>query len=282
MESVPEHEFRDTLARWASGVTVVTARAGGEPVGMTAASFSSLSLDPPLVLVCIAASAQAHDGLVGAPGFAVHVLGAAQAEMSARFAKPGTDKFDDLPGRARALRRAAAALRRRPPGVRAPRRPRRRRPHDPRGPRGLDELAGTDPLLYCNRAYGRLSSSVLRAHRFHLIVQPTAGVSAVAGVPPASTASRAARRCCDVTASSSVLSSIAPWYATRPCAVDHEDLRGALARRRPGGPPGSRRGRRGRGSPARRRARPCASKESPGWLTASLAQIATVATPRGA
>ena len=78
MESVTEREFRDTLARWASGVTVVTGRHDGEPVGMTAASFSSLSLDPPLVLVCIAHSASSHAGLVAAPGFAVHILAADQ------------------------------------------------------------------------------------------------------------------------------------------------------------------------------------------------------------
>ena len=160
MESVSENDFRDTLARWPSGVTVVTARAGDTPIGITVASFSSLSLDPPLVLVCIARSAQSHDGLVGAPGFAIHVLGASQEEMSARFARPGADKFGayaDQPGPfgvpllpfdvARLVCAAHAA-------------------HD-----GGDhtiligrvvsvEHAGTDPLLYCNRAYGRLSPSV--------------------------------------------------------------------------------------------------------------------------
>ncbi len=160
MESVSENDFRDTMSRWASGVTVVTARAGDEPIGMTAASFSSLSLDPPLVLVCIARSAQSHDGFTAAPGFAVHMLGAAQAEMSARFARAGTDKFGEYPvepgpfgvpllpfGVARLVCEAHGA-------------------HD-----GGDhtilvgrvvsvESAGTDPLLYCNRAYGRLSPSV--------------------------------------------------------------------------------------------------------------------------
>lgn len=160
MESVPEHEFRDTLARWASGVTVVTARADGRPVGMTAASFSSLSLDPPLVLVCVASTAQAHAGLVGAPGFAVHVLGASQAEMSALFAKPGADKFSGLPdergpfdvpllpfGVARLVCERHDALEGGDHTVLV-------------GRVVATELAGTDPLLYCNRAYGRLSPSV--------------------------------------------------------------------------------------------------------------------------
>jgi flavin reductase (DIM6/NTAB) family NADH-FMN oxidoreductase RutF len=159
MDSVSEREFRDALARWASGVTVVTARHGGEPVGMTAASFSSLSLDPPLILICVARSAYSHDGLVGAEGFAVHVLGAEQQEMSSLFAKPGADKFARFPDE--------------------------RGPFDtPLLPYGVGrlvcarhaeldggdhtilvgrvvsaELSGTDPLLYCNRAYGRLQTS---------------------------------------------------------------------------------------------------------------------------
>ena len=159
MESVSENEFRDTLARWASGVTVVTARAGGDPIGMTAASFSSLSLDPPLVLVCIARSAQSHDGLVGAPGFAVHVLGASQAEMSAQFARPGADKFAAHPqesgpfgvpllpfGVARLVCEAHQALDGGDHTILV-------------GRVVSTELAGTDPLLYCNRAYGRITGS---------------------------------------------------------------------------------------------------------------------------
>jgi len=160
MESVTENEFRDTLARWASGVTVVTARADGEPVGMTAASFSSLSLDPPLVLVCVATSAQAHAGLVGAPGFAIHVLGASQAEMSARFARPGPGKFADLPDERGAF--DAPLL---PYGV--ARLVCERHDAVDGGDHTIligrvvsTDLAGTDPLLYCNRAYGRLSPTV--------------------------------------------------------------------------------------------------------------------------
>ena len=159
MDSVQQSEFRDSLARWPSGVTVVTALHEGEPVGMTAASFSSLSLDPPLVLVCIADSAHSHDGLVGAPGFAVHVLGAEQAEMSAAFARPGPEKFGAYPyepgpfdapllpfGVARMVCAHHAAL----PGG----------DHTILVGRVVStELAGTDPLLYCNRGYGRLNAA---------------------------------------------------------------------------------------------------------------------------
>lgn len=154
-----ENEFRDTLARWASGVTVVTARGDGMPIGMTAASFSSLSLDPPLVLVCVARSAQSHDGLVSAPGFGIHVLGASQAEMSARFARPGAEKFSAYPeetgpfgvpllpfGVARLVCAAHGAQEGGDHTILV-------------GRVVSTELAGTDPLLYCNRAYGRLSAS---------------------------------------------------------------------------------------------------------------------------
>jgi flavin reductase (DIM6/NTAB) family NADH-FMN oxidoreductase RutF len=159
VQSVSENDFRDTLARWASGVTVVTARGAEGPIGMTAASFSSLSLDPPLVLVCVAGDAQSHDGLIAAPGFAVHILGASQAEMSANFARPGGEKFSDYPqetgpfevpllpfGVARLVCEAHATLDGGDHTILV-------------GRVVSTERAGTDPLLYCNRTYGRLSAS---------------------------------------------------------------------------------------------------------------------------
>jgi flavin reductase (DIM6/NTAB) family NADH-FMN oxidoreductase RutF len=91
-DDVTPDDFRAALSRWASGVTVVTA-AG--PVGMTVSAFSSLSLDPPLVTVAIACGAGGHDAIVGAQGFAVHVLEDDQAEISTRFASP-VDRFADL------------------------------------------------------------------------------------------------------------------------------------------------------------------------------------------
>lgn len=91
----PQH-FRDCLALWPSGVTVCTARDAHGPVGITAASFSSLSLDPPLVLVCIDRKARSHDGLVGAGGFVVSVLSEDQSDLSQRFAHPGPEKFQGL------------------------------------------------------------------------------------------------------------------------------------------------------------------------------------------
>lgn len=96
-EGVSAEEFRAALARWASGVTVVTCRHLDEPVGMTASSFTSLSLEPPLVLVCVKRTAAAHAPLTEAPGFAVHVLSRGQEDLSRAFARPGPEKFADHP-----------------------------------------------------------------------------------------------------------------------------------------------------------------------------------------
>ena len=94
--SVSPQEFRETLALWPSGVTVLTARDDDELLGMTISSFSSLSLDPPLILSCLDKRAKSHDGLIGAPGFAVHVLARDQEDISRVFARPGPEKFDDV------------------------------------------------------------------------------------------------------------------------------------------------------------------------------------------
>lgn len=88
--------FRAAMSRWASGVSVFTAAGPAGPVGLTVSSFSSVSLDPPLVLGCIARSTSAHDDLVAADGFAVHVLGHGQKDLSNRFAGRPDERFADL------------------------------------------------------------------------------------------------------------------------------------------------------------------------------------------
>lgn len=88
-------EFRATLGRFATGVTIVTMRdEHGTPHGMTATSFASVSLDPPLILVCVG-----HESSIAAPldrtqHFAVNVLSAAQESASHAFAASDTDRFD--------------------------------------------------------------------------------------------------------------------------------------------------------------------------------------------
>jgi 3-hydroxy-9,10-secoandrosta-1,3,5(10)-triene-9,17-dione monooxygenase reductase component len=85
--------FRDVLGRFASGVTVVTAMSGGEPVGMTCQSFSSVSLDPPLVLFIPARTSRAWPMMQRSGRFCVNFLAHDQADLSNAMASRGTDKF---------------------------------------------------------------------------------------------------------------------------------------------------------------------------------------------
>lgn len=89
--------FRASLGRFAAGITVLTMRgADGIDRGMTATAFSSLSLDPPLVLVCIDHNATMAKPLADATHLAVHVLGEDQEAISRRFASKDGDRFAGL------------------------------------------------------------------------------------------------------------------------------------------------------------------------------------------
>jgi flavin reductase (DIM6/NTAB) family NADH-FMN oxidoreductase RutF len=91
-------EFRTALRNFAAGVTVVTTRDGdGHPSGLTASAFTSVSLDPPLVLVCVDHAATAHPAFRAHGWFAVNVLRQEQEGISRRFAASGGDKFDGVP-----------------------------------------------------------------------------------------------------------------------------------------------------------------------------------------
>lgn len=88
--------FRDALAAFATGVTVIsTVRDNGERVGITANSFGSVSLDPPLVLFSIAKKAHSHAAFLEASRFAVSVLASDQGMVSNRFAVSSGDKWSD-------------------------------------------------------------------------------------------------------------------------------------------------------------------------------------------
>jgi 3-hydroxy-9,10-secoandrosta-1,3,5(10)-triene-9,17-dione monooxygenase reductase component len=89
-------QFRDVLGLFCTGVTVVTAMSGDEPVGMTCQSFSSVSLEPPLVLFCPARTSRAWPLIQRTGRFAVNLLAHDQAEMSNRMASKGIDKFDGV------------------------------------------------------------------------------------------------------------------------------------------------------------------------------------------
>jgi flavin reductase len=83
---VPAERFRQALAQWASGVTIVTSRSGDVVHGMTVSAFTSVSLDPPLVLVCADKASSTHGVIAESGSFAAHVLTAGQGELSSLFA----------------------------------------------------------------------------------------------------------------------------------------------------------------------------------------------------
>ncbi len=89
--------FRSVLGRFASGVTIVTARDdAGEDFGMTVSAFCSLSLQPPLVLVCVDHVASMHDLLLTHPRFGVSILSSHQEAYSRRFADETSNRFDGI------------------------------------------------------------------------------------------------------------------------------------------------------------------------------------------
>jgi 3-hydroxy-9,10-secoandrosta-1,3,5(10)-triene-9,17-dione monooxygenase reductase component len=90
--------FRAALSAFATGVTVVTTRFQAEQdIGITANSFNSVSLDPPLILWSLSRKAMSLAAFIGSEHFAVHVLAADQDALSHRFATQGADKFAGLP-----------------------------------------------------------------------------------------------------------------------------------------------------------------------------------------
>ena len=90
-------ELRRAFGNFATGVTIVTTLDGeGNPCGFTANSFTSVSIDPPLLLVSIAKAAYGCDVFTGSKGFAVNILAREQRELSNRFAAAGTDKFSGI------------------------------------------------------------------------------------------------------------------------------------------------------------------------------------------
>lgn len=95
--TIEPRAFRDALGLFPTGVAIVTMRANnGERIGATVSSFNSVSLDPPLILFSIARSAKAFDAWAGASHFAVNILSESQSEVSNRFARALTDKWDGI------------------------------------------------------------------------------------------------------------------------------------------------------------------------------------------
>ncbi|HEU5308014.1 MAG TPA: flavin reductase family protein [Acidimicrobiia bacterium] len=95
---VPDDKrFRSVLGQFATGVTIITAMDGDEPVGMAANSFTSLSLDPPLILFCVAHTSSTWPRIEQAGTFAVNILGEGHQELCNLFAQKGADRFAHTP-----------------------------------------------------------------------------------------------------------------------------------------------------------------------------------------
>jgi flavin reductase (DIM6/NTAB) family NADH-FMN oxidoreductase RutF len=91
--TVEEAAFREAVAHFATGVTVITTLHDGTPAGMTASAVTSLSLDPVLLLVCINNRLPTHEAIEASRRFVVNVLGEGQEALALQFARPAEDKF---------------------------------------------------------------------------------------------------------------------------------------------------------------------------------------------
>lgn len=87
-------DFKDMMSAVAASVTVVTAVVDGEPIGITVSAFTSVSVEPPIVLVCIDKVAASLDAYLAADGFTVNFLPATASKESTLFATKGSERFD--------------------------------------------------------------------------------------------------------------------------------------------------------------------------------------------
>jgi flavin reductase (DIM6/NTAB) family NADH-FMN oxidoreductase RutF len=98
--AIDRTELRRVMGHFATGVTVITTRdVDGKPYGLTANAVCSVSLAPPLLLVCVDKGAESHPAFVRSRLFAINILGHGHEDLSRRFAVSGGDKFVDVPFR---------------------------------------------------------------------------------------------------------------------------------------------------------------------------------------
>ncbi len=98
--SLSPDEFREVMGHFASGVTVITALHDGRPYGTTASAVSSLSLEPPMLLICMNQQSETGRAVAASRHFGVNILGTHQVDLAERFAQKGGDKFAGVPVRA--------------------------------------------------------------------------------------------------------------------------------------------------------------------------------------
>jgi flavin reductase (DIM6/NTAB) family NADH-FMN oxidoreductase RutF len=96
--SIEPEDFRTALGRFASGIAIMSTLQDGVAHAMTANAFTSVSLDPPLVLVCVDKGVRMHDAVLDCGYWAVSVLADSQQEIAERFAKSGRDLYSQFDG----------------------------------------------------------------------------------------------------------------------------------------------------------------------------------------
>jgi 4-nitrophenol 2-monooxygenase / 4-nitrocatechol 4-monooxygenase, reductase component len=96
LQPLTPQAFRDVIGHFASGVTVITTSVGGTLHGTTASAISSLSLEPPMLLICMNRSSATGQAVAQSGAFAVNILGEGDDELARRFAARGGDKFDGV------------------------------------------------------------------------------------------------------------------------------------------------------------------------------------------
>jgi flavin reductase (DIM6/NTAB) family NADH-FMN oxidoreductase RutF len=94
--AISKDEFRCALGSFVSGVTVVTTWDDNRLYGLTVSAFSSLSIDPPLVLICVDKKTASHDAFTKSGAFAINILADDQENISRQFASRTPDKFQDI------------------------------------------------------------------------------------------------------------------------------------------------------------------------------------------
>ena len=91
--SVSANDFKDVMAQVATTVTVVTAESSDGPIGLTVSAFTSVSVDPPIVLVCIDKVVGTIEAMLEAPGFTVNMMPEDSEDEAMLFATHGADRF---------------------------------------------------------------------------------------------------------------------------------------------------------------------------------------------
>ncbi|MEE2654761.1 MAG: flavin reductase family protein [Pseudomonadota bacterium] len=95
--TIDPREFRNTVGCFATGITIITTiDVDGSPIGLTANSFTSVSLDPPMVLFCLDRKVASFESFAVGKHFAVNILAAHQEEVSNRFAQSGPEKWQGV------------------------------------------------------------------------------------------------------------------------------------------------------------------------------------------